>query len=156
MKSIYLAAAVLGTAVVALAAISPADFSGTWEFDAAQSKNVGMMAQAKITTTITQSKTQVIVDDASVFNGQPGQQHTVYDLEGKPAANTLVMAGPSTARSHWDGARLVTEWESAGSIAGTTVKRTETRYLSADGRTMVVESARTGKEPMVMVFAREK
>ncbi|KAA6465321.1 hypothetical protein DYQ86_05105 [Acidobacteria bacterium AB60] len=156
MKSTYLAMAVLGTAVATMAATPPTDFSGIWEFDAAQSKNVGMMGQAKITTTITQSKTEVIVDDASVFNGEAGQQHTVYDLEGKPTPNTLVMAGPATARSHWDGTRLVTEWESAGSIAGTTVKRTETRYLSADGRTMFVESSRAGREPMVMVFDREK
>ena len=30
-----------------------------------------MMGQAKIQTTVTQSKTRLVVDDNSVFNGQP-------------------------------------------------------------------------------------
>ena len=156
MKIKYLAVAILALTTTAFAATGPANFSGKWKFDAAQSKNVGMMAQGKITTAITQSKTQIVVDDTSDFSGQIDQQHTVYDLSGKATANTLLMAGRATARSHWEGARLVTEWENAGSIAGTTVKRTETRYLSADGGTMYVESERPGKESMVMVFTREK
>ncbi len=156
MKSAYLAIAILALSATVLAAAAPTDFSGMWKFDAAQSRNVGMMAQGKITTVITQSKTQIVVDDTSDFSGQTDQQHTVYDLAGMATANTLLMAGPATARSHWEGTRLVTEWESAGSIAGTTLKRTEIRYLSADGGTMYVESSRPGKEPMVMVFTREK
>jgi hypothetical protein len=155
MKS-GLAAAVLLTAIVAAAATAPADFSGKWVFDPGQSKNIGMMAQGTVNTVINQSKEQIVVDDNSVFNGQADTQHTTYDLSGKPVGNVSMMAGQATTRSHWDAARLVTEWESAGSIAGTTTKRTETRYLSADGRTMYVESARSGKEPVVIVFTRAR
>jgi hypothetical protein len=143
-------------ALVVQAASAQTTFSGNWKFSPAQSKNVGMMAQAQIQTMVTQSKTRLVVDDKSVFNGQGDMQHTVYDLTGEPASNRLIMAGQATARTHWEGARLITEWESAGAIAGTTIRRVETRYLSADGKTMYVESARLGKDPMIMVFTKDK
>jgi hypothetical protein len=139
---------------MAYAASAPANFSGNWAFDPAQSKNVGMMAQGKIHTTVSQTKLKIVVDDNSEFNGQKDTQHTIYDLTGKPVTNTSMMAGQATTRSHWKRTRLITEWESSGAIAGTTVKRTETRYLSHDGKTMYVESARSGKDPMVIVFTR--
>lgn len=49
---------------------------------------------------------------------------------------------------------MITDWESPGAIAGTVVKRIETRYLSPDGKTMYVESARPGKDPMIIVFTK--
>jgi hypothetical protein len=141
---------------LAYAASVPANFSGNWAFDPAQSKNVGMMAQGKIHTTVVQTKFTIVVDDNSEFNGQKDMQHTVYDLTGKAVTNTSMMAGQATTRSHWDGTRLITDWESPGAIAGTMAKRTEMRYLSPDGKTMYVESARSGKDPMVIVFTRGK
>lgn len=128
----------------------------TFRVTPAQSKNVGMMAQGTIQTVITQSTLQLVVDDNSVFNGQKDTQHTVYDLTGKPATNRSMMAGQAATRSHWEGAQLITEWESAGAIAGTVTKRTEKRYLSPDGNTMFVESARAGKDPILMVFLKAK
>lgn len=141
---------------LAHAASAPANFSGKWAFDPAQSKNVGMMAQGKIHTTVSQTRLKVVVDDNSDFNGQKDTQHTVYDLTGGPVTNTSMMAGQATTRSRWEGARLITEWESPGAIAGTVVKRIETRYLSPDGKTMYVESARSGKDHTVIVFTRDK
>lgn len=155
MKRLVTLLALLG-AIFAYAASMPANFSGTWKFTPAQSKNVGMMAQGTIQTVVTQSKLQLVVDDKSDFNGQKDMQHTVYDLTGKPATNTSMMAGQATTRSHWEGAQLVTEWESPGAIAGTVTKRTEKRYLSADGNTMFVESARAGKGTILMVFLKSK
>jgi hypothetical protein len=139
-----------------LAASAPANFSGNWTFDPTQSRNIGMMSQANIQTTVAQSKTHLVVDDDSAFSGQRDTQHTIYDLTGKPVTNTSLMAGQSTTRSHWEGVRLITGWNSAGAIAGTTTTRVETRYLSADGKTMYVESARPGKDPMVLVFTKDK
>jgi hypothetical protein len=136
------------------AASAPANFSGNWIFDPTQSKNVGMMAQGKIQTTVSQTKLTIVVDDNSDFNGQKDTQHIVYELRGKPATNTSMMAGQATTRSHWEGTRLITDWESPGAIAGTVVKRIETRYLSPDGKTMYVESARPGKDPMIIVFTK--
>lgn len=155
MKYVSLALLSLAT-TLATAANAPAKFSGNWKFDPSQSKNVGMMAQGSIDTVVTQSKFQVAVDDTSLFNGQKDTQHTVYDLRGKPVANTSMMAGAATTRSHWQGGHRITEWQSAGAIAGTVNKRIETRYLSADGKTMYVESARQGQDPMVIVFTKAR
>ena len=155
MKYVLLALLSLSP-MFARAASAPANFSGNWEFDPSRSKNVGMMAQASINTTIIQSNLQIVVDDKSVFNGQTDNQHTVYDLRGKPVNNTSMMAGAATTLSHWDGRRLITEWQSAGAIAGTVNKRIEIRYLSADGKTMYVESARASQDPMVIVFTKAR
>jgi hypothetical protein len=151
-----IAIAILGTSLDGGAATPPANLAGQWTFEPSQSKNVGMMGGMKIHTTIVQSLSELVVDDASDFNGRQDTQHTSYDLTGKHVSNTPIMGGTATTRSHWDGTRLVTEWESPGSIAGTTVKRTETRYLSPDGSTMFIESSRPGQEPMVMVFTRDR
>jgi hypothetical protein len=156
MKKTVTGFVLLFLAGMACAASAPANFSGNWTFDAAQSKNVGMMAQGKIHTTVSQTKLKIVVDDNSEFNSRKDTQHTVYDLTGKPINNTSMMTGQATTRSHWEGARLITGWESPGAIAGTMVKRTETRYLSPDGKTMYVESARSGKDPMIIVFTKDK
>lgn len=142
--------------MMAGAAKAPVNLAGEWTFQPAQSRNVGMMASMAIHTTVVQTPTLLTVDDHSVFNGQKDTQHTVYNLAGEPVSNTPVMGGTATTRSHWEGARLITVWESSGSIAGSTVKRTETRYLSPDGKTMIVESSRPGQDPMVMVFTRDR
>jgi hypothetical protein len=130
--------------------------AGQGTYDPAQSKNVGMMAGTKIHTVVAQSPSEPTVDDYSEFNGQKDKQHTVYNLTGKAASNTPIMGGTATKRSRWEDARLITEWESPGSIAGTTVKGTESRYVSPDGATMYVESSRPGQDPMVMVFTRDR
>jgi hypothetical protein len=156
MKKAVAVFVLLFLAGFAFGASAPADFSGNWALDPAQSKNVGMMAQGKIHTTVVQTKFAIVVDDNSEFNGQIDTQHTLYDLTGKPITNTSMMAGQATSRIHWEGDRLITDWESPGAIAGTMVKRTEKRYLSPDGKTMYVESARSGKDSMVIVFTRDK
>ena len=156
MKKSFTGFVLLVLAALSYASSAPVNFSGNWAFDPAQSKNVGMMAQGKIHTTVVQTKVRIVVDDNSEFNGQKDAQHTVYDLTGKPVTNTSMMAGQATTRSHWEGTQLITDWESPGAIAGTLVKRTETRYLSPDGKTMYVESARSGKDPMIIVFAKDK
>lgn len=156
MRSRMAILTVAGMAVIAPALSAQANMAGKWSFQPAQSRNVGMMSSMKIETTVIQTAQEMTVDDASEFNGQKDTQHTVYDLEGKPVSNSPIMGGTATTRSHWEGARLITEWESPGSIAGRTVKRTETRYLSPDGKTMYVESSRPGQDPMVMVFTRDR
>jgi hypothetical protein len=153
MKKTLVTLVVFLTAI-ALYAAAPVNFSGQWIFDPAHGKNLGMMAQGKIQTAIVQTKAQLTVDDVSDFNGQSDTQHTTYDLTGKPASNVSMMAGQSTTRSHWEGTHLITEWESPGAIAGSVSKRVESRYLSADGKTMYVESSRPGHEAVVMVFAK--
>jgi hypothetical protein len=156
MKARLIALFLMVAAAAAGAAKTPVNFAGKWTFDAAQSKNVGMMATMTIHTTVTQTPAEVIVDDASILNGQTDTQHTVYRLTGEAIKNTPLMGGTATTVSHWDGGRLITEWDSPGAIAGTTVKRIETRYLSPDGATMIVESAREGRDALVMVYTRDR
>jgi hypothetical protein len=136
-------------------AANPPDFSGTWVFNAGKSKNVGMMASAEYTSTITQTAKVLSVTDATVFNGQKQTHETRYDLTDATVSNDSPMGEKSQTSSHWSGNKLVTTWESEGAVAGTKVVRTETRYLSDDGKTLFLESARAGKEPMVIVFDRK-
>jgi hypothetical protein len=135
-------------------AMAQTTMSGEWTFQPEQSKNIGMMAGMTIQTRVIQNGKELTVDDHSEFNGQKDTQHTVYNLAGEPVSNKPIMGGAATTRSHWEDGRLVTIWESPGAIAGRTVKRTETRYLSPNGNTMYVESSRPGQDPMVMVFTR--
>ena len=136
-------------------AANPPDFSGTWVFNAGKSKNIGMMAGAEYTSTITQTAKVLTVSDATVFSGQQQTHETRYDLTGATVPNDSPMGDKSQTSSHWSGNKLLTSWESDGAVAGTKVVRTETRYLSDDGKTLFLESARSGKEPMVIVFDRK-
>jgi hypothetical protein len=136
-------------------AANPPDFSGTWVFNAGKSKNIGMMASAEYTSTIAQTAKVLSVTDTTVFNGQKQTHETRYDLTGATVLNDSPMGEKSQTSSHWAGNKLVTSWESEGAVAGTKVVRTETRYLSDDGKTLFLESARAGKEPMVIVFDRK-
>jgi hypothetical protein len=139
----------------AAAAANPPDFAGTWVFNAGKSKNIGMMASAEYTSTITQSEKMLTVSDTTVFGGQRQTRETRYDLTGATVPNDSPMGDKSQTSSHWSGNKLVTSWESDGAVAGTKVVRTETRYLSDDGKTLFLESARARKEPMVLVFDRK-
>jgi hypothetical protein len=141
--------------VFAAVAANPPDFSGTWIFNAGKSRNVGMMASAEYTSTIRQTAKVLTVSDTTVFSGQKQTHETRYDLTGATVPNDSPMGDKSQTSSHWAGNRLLTSWESDGAVAGTKVVRTETRYLSDDGKTLFLESARAGKEPMVIVFDRK-
>ena len=142
------------SALTAPAANTP-DFSGKWVFNGAKSKNIGMMAGAEYTSTIKQSDKLLTVQDDTVFNGQKQSHETCYDLGGATVPNDSPMGEKAQTTSKWEGNKLVTSWETEGAIAGTKVARTETRYLSEDGKTLFLESARAGKEPMVIVFDRK-
>jgi hypothetical protein len=49
----------------------------------------------------------------------------------------------------------VSTWTSQGAVAGTKVVRTETRSLSADGKTMTLQTVRGNNPPVIMVFDRK-
>ena len=81
--------------VVASAAVAanPPDFSGTWVFNAGKSKNVGMMASAEYTSTITQTAKVLSVTDITVFNGQKQTHETRYDLTRRNRFERLADGG---------------------------------------------------------------
>jgi len=141
--------------VVVTPAAAPTDFSGVWEFNPAKSKNLGMMSNLRLTSTIKQTDTMLIISEASVFNGQEQKNEVRYDLTGKAVSNERPMSGRNETVSKWAGDKLVTTWTGEGAIAGTKVVRTETISLSADGKTLTVESVRGSNPPLVMVYDRK-
>src|SRR5882757_2533452 len=141
---------------VAALATKRSDCSGAWQFNPERSKNIGMMAQMKMIQTIEESDSSLDVTTHTTFQGRDEDSKTHLDLTGKPATNESPMGGPSETVSKWDGGKLVTTWTSESAVAGgPKVVRTETRSVSADGRTMTVESVRGSNPPMVMVFDKK-
>ena len=154
MKTRFLIPALCLFAMTALAA-KHTDFSGSWQLNAEKSKNIGMMAQMKMTQVIMQSDSAIDLTIHTTFQGRDGESKTHYDLNGKPVANELPMQGPSETVSKWDGTTIVTTWTSESAVAGgPKLVRTETRSLSSDGKTMTVESVR-GSNSVVMVFDKK-
>jgi hypothetical protein len=133
-----------------------ADFSGSWQLNPEKSKNVGMMSQMKMIQAIEQSETALDVTTHTTFQGKDDDSKTHYDLTGKPASNESPMGGAAETVTKWQAGKLVTTWTSESAVAGgPKVVRTETRSLSADGRTMTVESARGSSPALVMVFEKK-
>jgi len=131
------------------------DFSGAWQFNAEKSKNIGMMAQMKMEQTVQQSNSSLDITTHTKFQGREEESKTHLDLTGKPATNESPMGGPSETVTKWDGGKLVSLWTSESAVAGgPKVVRTETRSLSADGKTMTVESVRGSNPAVVMVFEK--
>jgi hypothetical protein len=132
-----------------------ADFSGKWVFNASRSKNVGMMSKLQLVSSIAQTRTALTVSDASNFDGNAQTRETHYDLTGKSVPNESFMGEKCQTVTKWTGDKLLTLWTSEGAVAGSKTVRTETRYLSADGKTMTLESARGTNPPVVMLFDKQ-
>lgn len=151
---------ILGVVVLCMAGLAAGqkgiELSGSWQFNPGKSKNVGMMAQMKIWEDIVQTNAALDIVGHGTFMGKEDQTKTHYDLTGKPATNLSPMAGPSETISKWVDGKLVTTWASESAVPGGPKSvRTETRSLSADGKTMTVESVREPNAPVVMVFDRK-
>jgi len=142
--------------IVSAAAAGKVDFSGTWIFNPAKSKNIGMMSGMQLTTTIKQNQSGLTITDDSKFNGQESSRETRFDLTGKPVHNQTFMGENAETTSHWSGGSLVTAWKTEGAIAGTNVVRTETLSLSPDGKILTLESVRGSNPAVVMVFDRQQ
>jgi hypothetical protein len=138
-----------------LLAAERVDFSGTWKFNPQKSRNVGMMAQMKMSLTIQQSDAALDITARSSYQGKDSESKTHFDLTGSPATNEAPMGGPSETVSKWEGDKLVTTWTGQSAVAGGTVVRTETRSLSPDGKVMTVESVRGSSPPLVMVYEKK-
>jgi hypothetical protein len=131
------------------------NFSGTWVLNTARSQNLGMMSTLEDTLTISQASTDIVIKDRSSFQGQQSNRELHYDLAGKPTTNEGFMGDRNETVARWVRSKLVTTWTADGAVAGTKIVRTETRSLSADGKTMTVESVRAPNAPLVMVFDKK-
>jgi hypothetical protein len=138
-------------------AVKATNFAGTWQFAAKQSKNVGMMAEMKMTRTIEQSASSIDVTTRTSFQGRDEDSKTHFDLTGKEGTNPSPMGGTAQTVSKWSGGKLITTWTSDSAIAGgPKVVRTETWSLSPDGKLLTVESVRGSNPPLVMVFEKSE
>lgn len=141
--------------ITALPGLAETDLSGKWALNASKSKNIGMMAQMKLVATISQTPQQLVISNATTFNGQESLSEIRLDLTGKPVPNKNPMEAEAETVSKWQGQVLVTTWTSPGSIAGTKSVRTEKRSLSPDGRTLTVESSRGNSPALLMVYDKQ-
>ncbi len=156
MKATWMTLGVLWLVLCgAVVAATPTDFSGTWIFSPGRSQNIGMMASLQYTSIATQTDKLLVTHDLTVFDGKEQSRDTRYDLSGAEVPNESSRGEPSRTVTHWEGSQLVTQWTSAGAIAGTTVVRMETRSLASDRKTMSVQFTRTGNPPLVLVFERK-
>jgi hypothetical protein len=146
--------AALGMAAAAMAQTAP-DFSGTWTLNTSKGKNLGMVAAIQETVQIAQTKDKLTLDFASTFQGRTTNRQVNYDLTGKPVANESAMGEKAETVAKWDGGKLVVTWTSEGAIAGSTVVKTDTHSLSADGKTMTVTTQRGDNPPREMVYEKK-
>jgi hypothetical protein len=130
MKSLV-AAALFATLVSSFAAHPYAqgpDFSGTWKMDPARSESAAQNDPiGPVTVVIAQSRDELRVETKRT----EGSSVVTYKLDGSE-----VKIPGGTAKTHWDGARLVTEIEMY--VQGQAVTTKETRSLTSGGNEMIV------------------
>ena len=108
------------------------------------------------TIVVTQSAEKLVVDFTSKFMMKTTKRQVSYDLAGKPVPNEGAMGDKAQTVAKWADGKLVVTWTSEGAVAGSPTVKTETRWLSADGKEMSVETARANKPAMVLVYDKKK
>lgn len=137
-------------------AADPPSFAGTWALNTKKGENLGMVASITETAVIAQTPAQITLDISSIFMGKTSVRKVTYDLAGKPVENEGPMGDKAATVARWAGNKLVVTWTGESAIMGSKTEKTETRELSADGKTMTVTSTRGTKPPMVMVYEKQK
>lgn len=149
------AAAVLCALALGATAQSAPDFSGTWVLNTSKGKNLGMVAAIKETVVIRQTADKFVAEHTSTFMLDTTKRTVTYDLAGKPVPNEGAMGDKADTVAKFEDGRLVVTWTGEGAVAGSKSVKTETRSLSADGKTMTVVNSRPNKDPMEMVYDRK-
>lgn len=153
-KVIVAAVAGLFLSLPAFAA-GTADFSGNWELNTDKGQNLGMVKAIDETIVVTQNEEKLVIDFTSKFMMKTTKRQVSYDLTGKPVSNEGAMGDKAQTVARWADGKLVVTWTGEGAVAGSQTVKTETRWLSADGREMSVETARANKPSMVLVYDRK-
>jgi len=153
MHFIRTATCLIVVAATAVAA-EPADFSGTWRMNPDKGENLGMAAAVKQTLVITQTPEEFNQNFTNIFAGNTSTREVRYDMSGTPVTNFATMGAESETVARWEDNKLIAIWTSDG-MFGEVVK-TETRWLSEDGNTMSVETARENRDPLLMVYDRQE
>ena len=153
-NAVMVAVAGLMLSLSALAA-GTTDFSGTWELNTDKGQNLGMVKAVDETDVVTQSAEKLVIDFTSKFMLKTTKRQVSYDLSGKPVSNEGAMGDKAQTVAKWADGKLVVTWTSEGAVAGSTTVKTETRWLSADGKEMSVETVRANKPAMVLVYDKK-
>jgi hypothetical protein len=140
------------------------DFSGTWKIDVEQSTPTAGggryfaqdAALAEVTLNVTQTPDELVVE--RLVGDRIGR--TVLRLDGTPSELEGPRGGRYTARSRWDGPRLVTEGtqKRQGPNGEVEVQVTEVRELGPGGNTMTVTTtmkAPRGTNTRKLVFVKQ-
>lgn len=155
MTSRLFAMGLVVCAAMSAAAQPMTNFAGTWVLNTARSQNLGMMADLQVTSTLTQTPAELVIHERASLSGDQRNRDLHYDLTGKPTTNEGPMGDRNDTIARWQGPTLIVTWTGEGAVAGTKVVRTETRSLSADGKTMTVETVRGSNAPLVMVYEKQ-
>lgn len=154
-RVIVAAVAGLFLSLSALAA-GTSNFSGNWELNTDKGQNLGMVKAVDETLVVTQSADKLVIDFTSKFMLKTTKRRVSYDLVGKPVPNEGAMGDKAQTVAKWADGKLVVTWTSEGAVAGSKTVKTETRWLSADGNEMSVQTVRANKPPMVLVYDKQK
>jgi hypothetical protein len=126
-----LAAVLIATLVSTFSAHaqSAPNFSGTWKMDPSRSESAAQKDPVgPITLVIAQTPTDLTIETARA----EGSSAVTYKLDGSE-----VKIPGGTAKTHWEGSTLVTEFERH--VNGQAVTSKEARSLIANGNEMLVE-----------------
>jgi len=134
---------------------STPDLSEKWQFPPGKSTNVGMMAMMKINAKVRHTADLLLLTTVSVFNGAKHNLENCFDLTGKPLEDWTPMSYKAQTVNQWQDGRLVPTSLQPGTPAGGPDVRAQTRYSSADGKTMTAESVRKKVSTMIVVHERK-
>ena len=155
MRVFSLTAAALGLVAFPLAAQAKPDFSGNWKLNHDKSDPPGMgmgrMAQnanggapLDVSLFVTQLETRLVIEQKM---GDQSRRLT-FNLDGRESSNPGMRGQEMKTTSRWVGDTLVTEGENTftGPMGEMKVKSKELRFLTPDGKTMMVISTFTGPQ----------
>ena len=116
---------------------APPNLAGVWKLNGAKSDFGKFPAPQSITRTVTQQGAKL-----SMTNVQKGLQGEVtseisYTTDGKPVTNK-VQGGETKGSAQWIGDKLMIE--SSREIQGATLTQKDIWTLSADGKTLTIDS----------------
>jgi hypothetical protein len=153
MKKRFTVLAAFAMTVLAAQSQAAANFSGEWKLNLAKS-DYGPAPQPDFMTRIIKHNDPALVISTHQ-KGARGESTTEikYTTDGKLVENTTP---PSKGSAKWDGDKLVVD--SVRDFQGTELKSHDVWTLSADGKTLTVNSHATvpqGEFDMVFVFDKQ-
>jgi hypothetical protein len=113
------------------------NFTGAWRLNASKSAYGKVPAPATMLRTVLQDGNSLSM--TTLQKGAQGEVTTdlKYTLDGKPSTNTTA-TGESKSIARWDQAHIVIE--TTRTVQGADLKSVETWDLSADAKTLTIET----------------